>query len=116
MNAFMTYFVDPIKNHYLDFGGKATRTQYWAFVGWNILVYIACLIVSLILAKIASVLGTLVLAVYVLFELAILLPSLALAARRLRDGGFTPWLLFVALIPGLGGLILLVLFLMPSKN
>lgn len=113
---FAKYFIDPIKNHYLDFGGKATRTQYWAFVGFNLLVYIAVLVLSAILGKIAGFLGGLVFVAYVLFALAILLPWLAIAARRLRDGGFSPWLLLLALIPGIGGLILLILFLLPSKN
>lgn len=110
---FAKYFIDPIKNHYLDFGGKATRTQYWAYVGFYILVYVLVLIVSGILGKIANSLAMLVLAAY---ALAIFLPSLAIAARRLRDGGFTPWLLLVGLIPGIGGLILLIFFLLPSKN
>ena len=112
---FNKYFIDVIKNHYLDFGGKATRTQYWAYVGFNILVYIAILIVAAILGKMAAALGTIVMVLYFLFSLAILLPSLAIAARRLLDGGFSPWLLLVGLIPGIGGLILLVLFLLPSK-
>ncbi len=116
MNAFSKYFIDPIKNHYVDFGGRATRTQYWAFVGFNILVAIVIAIVAAILGRISGALGGIAIGVYYLFELAILLPSLALAARRLRDGGFTPWLLLLAFIPGLGGLILLILFLLPSKN
>lgn len=116
MNAFSKYFVDPIKNHYLDFGGRATRTQYWAFVGWNIVVAILFAIVAAILGRIAGALGGITTVVYYLFELAILLPALGLAARRLRDGGFSPWLLLLALVPFVGGIVLLVLFLMPSKN
>ena len=113
---FAKYFIDPIKNHYLDFGGKATRTQYWAYFGFNMLIYVLVLILSGIFGKMADALGMLVLGVYALFSLAIFLPSLAIAARRLRDGGFTPWLLLIGLIPGIGGLILLVLLLLPSKN
>ena len=61
---FNKYFIDVIKNHYLDFGGKATRTQYWAYVGFNILVYIAILIVAAILGKMAAALGTIVIVLY----------------------------------------------------
>ena len=48
--------------------------------------------------------------------LAVILPVLGIQARRLRDGGFTPWLLLLGLIPGIGGLILLILYVLPSKN
>jgi uncharacterized membrane protein YhaH (DUF805 family) len=48
--------------------------------------------------------------------LALLLPTLGITARRLRDGGFTPWLLLLYLIPGLGALIVLILCLLPSKQ
>ena len=116
MNAFSKYFIDPIKSHYVDFAGKATRTQYWAFVGFNFLVYIGILILVALLGQISEGLASLAGLLYMLFSLAILLPSLAIMARRLRDGGFSPWLLLLGLIPFVGGLILLVLFLLPSKN
>ena len=47
--------------------------------------------------------------------LGLILPGLAVGARRLRDGGFSPWLLLVALVL-LGGIALLVLYCMPSKG
>ena len=40
MKVFNTYFLDPIKNHYIDFGGKATRTQFWLFVLFGILIFL----------------------------------------------------------------------------
>ncbi len=116
MNVFSKYFIDPIKNHYLDFGGRATRTQYWAFVGWNILVNFVFTLAMVLGGQVADFLATLVTLVFGLFYLAIFLPSLAIGARRLRDGGFSPWLLLVGFVPFVGGLILLVLFLLPSKN
>ena len=116
MESFTKYFVDPIKNHYLDFGGRATRTQYWAFWGFCMLASVVAGVLVIILGQIADILATLGLIAYGLFGLALLLPSLAIAARRLRDGGFTPWLLLVGLVPGFGWLILLILLLLPSKH
>ena len=104
MNVLNKYVVDPIKNHYVDFSGRATRTQFWLFA-------LFCVI---LLAILRALLGSgLILALCVL---ALFLPNLAIAARRLRDGGFSPWLLLLSLIPFIGQLILLVLFLLPSKN
>lgn len=32
----MDNYIDAIKNHYFDFSGRATRTQFWMFVLVNI--------------------------------------------------------------------------------
>ena len=106
---FNTYFWDVIKNHYIDFAGKATRKQFWLYVLWSFIVFF-------VLGFVAAFIGKVGTTVIFLCELAVLLPSLGIAARRLRDGGFSPWLLLLGLIPVLGGLILLVLYLLPSKN
>ncbi len=108
MKVFSTYFVDPIKNHYFDFTGKADRKQFWLFVLFNFLVFLVLSIVLGFLGKTGDV-------VYFVCQLAVLLPSLGIAARRLRDGGFSPWLLLIGLIPVLGWIVLLVLYLLPSK-
>ena len=108
MKAFSTYFVDPIKNHYLDFAGKANRKQFWLFVLFNFFVFFVLSIVLNFLGKTGDV-------IYFVCQLAVLLPSLGIAARRLRDGGFSPWLLLIGLIPVLGWIVLLVLYLLPSK-
>ncbi len=109
MKAFNAYFVDPIKNHYVDFAGKATRTQFWLFVLWSFIVFFVLGFVLSFFGKAGDV-------VSLLCQLAVLLPSLAIAARRLRDGGFTPWLLLIGLVPFIGWLVLFVLYLLPSKN
>ena len=44
------------------------------------------------------------------------LPWLALTVRRLRDAGFHWALIFVGFIPMVGGIALLVLLAMPSKE
>lgn len=109
MKVFNTYFIDPIKNHYVDFAGKANRKQFWLFVLFNFLVFLVLSIVLGLLGKTGNIL-------YFVCQLAVLLPYLGISARRLRDGGFTPWLLLLLLLPFIGWLILLILYLLPSKN
>jgi len=106
---FNTYFLDVIKNHYIDFAGKADRKQFWLWVLFSVIIFLILGLVLGFLGKAGSI-------IYYLCWLALLLPSLGIAARRLRDGGFTPWLLLLGLIPFIGGIILLVLYLMPSKK
>lgn len=104
------YFIDVIKNHYFDFSGRATRTQFWMFALINFIVGLVLgFVCSMFLKeKTASIIST-------IYWLALLLPCLGIAARRLRDGGFTPWLLLIGLIPFIGWIILLILYIMPSK-
>ena len=54
--------------------------------------------------------------IYMIFGLALFLPWIALTVRRLRDAGFHWALIFVGFIPMVGGIALLVLLAMPSKE
>ena len=106
---FNTYFLDVVKNHYLDFAGKADRKQFWLYILFQFILFVVLAMVTHFFGKIGTT-------IYFLCSLALLLPTLGITARRLRDGGFTPWLLLLYLIPGLGALIVLILCLLPSKQ
>ncbi|MFI5267360.1 MAG: DUF805 domain-containing protein [Chloroflexota bacterium] len=45
-----------------------------------------------------------------LYSLAVLLPTLAVGARRLHDRDMSGWMLLVGLIPVIGTIVLLVIF------
>jgi uncharacterized membrane protein YhaH (DUF805 family) len=92
----MNFFLNPIQNHYADFNGRATREEFWMFVA----VYMAIYIVLVVLG-----LGT----IAMLYSLALLVPSLAIGARRLHDTNLTGWIQLVGIIPILGLIILIVL-------
>lgn len=104
------YFIDVIKNHYCDFSGKATRTQFWMFVLINWIVsFVLGLVCGMFLKEQTANIVT------IIYTLALLLPSLSIAARRLRDGGFSPWFLLLIFIPVIGWIALIILYIMPSK-
>ena len=92
---------------YVEFKGRTNRPEFWWFV-------LANFIVAFLVGYIAGIIG--VPALSTLYSLAVLLPSLAVGARRLRDAGFTPWLLLLGLIPVIGWIALLILYCMPSKK
>ena len=98
--SFLNWFLEPLKEHYADFEGRATRQQYWMFVLVYILIAIAVSIVE-------EILGTMVLGA--LLSLALLIPSLAIGARRLHDTGKSGWWQLVCLIPFIGWIIAIVL-------
>jgi uncharacterized membrane protein YhaH (DUF805 family) len=92
---------------YADFSGRARRKEYWMFFLVNLLIAIVLGMVEGILGPFSSsnhsVLAN-------LYNLAVLIPSLAVGARRLHDTGRSGWWLLIALIPVLGVLVLLVFF------
>lgn len=93
----MNFFLDPIKNHYADFNGRAGREEFWMFMA----VYVAIYIVLVI---------ALPNTIAMLFSLALLVPSLAIGARRLHDTNLTGWLQLIGIIPILGLIVMIVLF------
>jgi uncharacterized membrane protein YhaH (DUF805 family) len=52
---------------------------------------------------------------YLIYVLAVFIPGLAVAVRRLHDVGKSGWMYFVVLIPIIGAIWLLVLFFTDSQ-
>lgn len=101
----MNYYIGCWKK-YVEFSGRARRKEYWMFVLFNI-------IASIVANVIDVALGTMMIGS--LYSLAVLLPSLAVAARRLHDTDRSGWWLLSALIPIVGWIVLLVFFCQNSK-
>lgn len=109
MNLFKTYYLDVLKKQYINFSGRATRKHYWMFVLFNVVVF-------MVLSLILKIFGTLGNILYVLCGLAVVLPALSIAVRRLHDIDFSGWWLLLVCIPFLGSLIVLVLLLLPGTQ
>lgn len=94
----MEHFTAAVQQ-YINFEGRNTRTQYWMFILFYMIFYVVCAIVG-------KVIGTTLIAL--LYSLALLLPSIAAATRRLHDTGRSGWWQLIALIPLLGAIVLIV--------
>lgn len=90
---------------YFDFGGRSTRREFW-------MAYLFNFLAALIVGVIDGILTGGVLAS--IYSLAILIPSLALTIRRLRDAGKAWGWIFINFIPIVGQIIYLVFLCMPS--
>lgn len=116
INAYKSFF-----KGYVDFAGRSTRSEYWWVWLGNMILYIPFFSAygnALANSRNESALITLgfTAIIYFIFGLAIFLPGLALTVRRLRDAGFHWALIFVAFIPMVGGIALMVLLAMPTKE
>ncbi len=106
----MHWYVDVLKN-YVGFSGRARRTEFWMFA----LISFVVATVLTIVENIISMPGTL----SSLYNLAVLLPSLAVAMRRLHDTGRSGFWLLLIFIPILGWLVLLIFYILegtPGDN
>ncbi|MGE0496784.1 MAG: DUF805 domain-containing protein [Ramlibacter sp.] len=86
---------------YATFSGRASRPEYWWFFLFQILVSVAAGVVSDKLSGLVS--------------LALLLPALAVGARRLHDIGRSGWWQLL-LITGIGFFVLVYFWAQPAKG
>ncbi len=100
-----------VLSHYADFTGRARRKEYWMFFLFNIIFAAIAVILDNILGIAKLGIGP----IYILYILAMLIPSLSVGVRRLHDVGKSGWMLLIAFIPIIGSIWLLVLMLLDSK-
>lgn len=97
-------------SQYVGFGGRARRAEYWWFFLFSLLVGIVTSILDSVLGTDFEGSSTSGGVLNLIASLALLLPSLAVAVRRLHDTDRTGWWLLIGLIPLVGAIVLLVFF------
>lgn len=108
---------------YATFSGRASRSEFW---WWELVGVVVWAVLSVILVP-SIVLGfaggsdfsmnggiIFVIVFSGLWGVATIVPSLALAWRRLHDANFSGLFFLLSLIPGVGGLMFLGFALLPS--
>lgn len=98
----MQWIIGPLKK-YADFGGRASRSEFWAF-----LLFVTLLTVAAHYADgtsghdvtVAMNMGMIELSVTLLF----LLPSITIGVRRLHDSGKSGWWMMLVYLPWLATL------------
>ena len=86
-------------SNYVKFSGRAIRSEYWYWVLFTVLGSIAAGIIDAVLGM--SIIDG-------LFGLATILPSIAVAVRRLHDLDRSGWWILIGLIPIIGWIILII--------
>jgi uncharacterized membrane protein YhaH (DUF805 family) len=97
-------FVSAVKSclgQYAGFTGRAVRSEFWWFFLFQIIVMV-----------VASFLGDVVSGIV---SIALLLPALAVGARRLHDIGRSGWWQLLTLT-GIGVLVLIYWWVQPSEG
>jgi uncharacterized membrane protein YhaH (DUF805 family) len=112
----MELMFQPFKK-YADFQGRARRSEYWL---WTLFLFIVGMVLTVLRLMTGGPDSTGIgFWLLVVFELAVLIPSLAVGVRRLHDTDKSGWMILLGLIPLIGGIILLVFYCMdgtPGTN
>lgn len=90
-----------VRDKYADFNGRAGRPEFWWFA-----------LATFAVGMVFSILGLDIIGMLV--NLALLLPSLAVGARRLHDVGKSGWFQLLWLVPILGWAVLIYFLVQPS--
>lgn len=105
LSRMLDNFLNPWRL-YADFSGRASRSEFWTFS-------IACGLIGVLLSELSAALRfPFVFQDYGLldasFQLAVLVPSIAVTTRRLHDVNKSGWWQLIGLVPLIGWLVLFI--------
>ena len=113
----MKWYLMALKN-YATFKGRARRKEYWMFALFNMIFAVVAMIIDNLLGLTFSIEGQSIgygylYAPYGLFSL---IPSISILVRRLHDVNKSGWFYWIALIPIIGAIWLIVLLVKEGTN
>ena len=107
----MNWYLEVLKK-YTVFNGRARRTEYWMFFLFSIIIWAVLFFIEFSLVGSPGVLAN-------IYNLAVLIPGIAVSVRRLHNTNRSGWWLLIGLVPLIGAIFLLVFVLQdsqPSEN
>jgi uncharacterized membrane protein YhaH (DUF805 family) len=103
----MNWYLAVLKN-YVGFSGRARRTEYWMFALFNFIIFAVLAILAVVTRS------PIFFILLFLYDLAVIVPSLAVTWRRIQDTGRHGLWILLGLIPLVGPIILLVFTILPG--
>lgn len=111
----MKYYIKGLKN-YLNFKDRSTRSDYWYFELTSAIITFVFFLINTTLIRHNSTLAVVSLFITYLYVILMVIPSIALAIRRLHDlNRPTPWI-FIPLIPVIGWVLFIALMVMDGTK
>ena len=113
--------VVSVFSKYATFSGRATRSEYWFFYLFNVIMCLGlvavCAIIGAIFKGAAGAVGgyTVGAILYWIYALAAFIPNLAVSVRRLHDTGRSGFNLLWLFLPVIG-LIIIFVYMVTGSN
>lgn len=93
--------IQHVLQNYATFEGRACRSEYWY---WVLGVFVVNLLLDVIGLRLIGL----------IFSLATIVPSIAVAVRRMHDIDKTGWLLLIGFVPILGWIVVIYWLVQPT--
>ncbi len=100
--------------NYAVFSGRATRSAFWWFYLFTVIVLIAISVIESAMGS-SGIVGGLGI-ISIIWSLAVFLPTLGLMIRRLHDADHSGWWWFIGLVPLVGMIVLIVFWATPGTQ
>ena len=122
-----TSLLEEFWKHSFDFNGKINRRDFWVTLGQLFLLYVLSISISIcIFLDINNAWNNysfnwngvekyILTSIYGLSIIS-LIPSISIQVRRLRDAAKNPWWILINFVPFIGGIVLLIFYLIPSRE
>ena len=100
---------------YATFKGRTSRKNFWFAV-------LGIFVISFLLGIVGGILSSILnnqnvtTILTAIWELAIIIPSIAMGVRRLHDINKSGWWYLISFVPFVGSIILLVFYCLPAVN
>lgn len=111
----MDWYLSVLRENYANFEGRARRTEYWMFQLFNVLAMVVLEILVVIGTAISPVLGILFGLVVIVYALGVIVPSIAVATRRLHDTDRSGWWQLFGLVPLVGPIVVFIFTVLDSQ-
>jgi len=109
----MNWYLKALKQ-YATFSGRSQRSEYWFFILFYSIGYVVFSFIDGMVGTFSFEAGMGLLSG--IFLLVHLLPLIAVSIRRLHDIGKSGWWYLLVILPLIGPIVLLVFFVMDSKE
>ena len=96
-----------VLNKYAVFDGRSHREEYWMFTLCNFIISLVLMVLSVVVPPFRVIL--------VLYSLAVAVPGIAVAIRRLHDTDRSGWWCLINLVPVLGAIVFIVYMAQDSQ-
>lgn len=106
----MNWYIAVLKQ-YAVFSGRARRKEYWMFTLVNLIILF---LLELVAGFVGAIIGADLSILFILYMVAIMLPSIAVQVRRLHDTDSSGCWLFIGLIPIIGWIALFIFYVQDS--
>lgn len=108
----MEWYLKVLRN-YAGFYGRARRKEFWMFMVWNTVIALAVILIDLNIGTFNYEIGLGLL--NGIYNLAVLIPGIAVSIRRLHDIGRSGWWFLFTLVPFIGVIVLIVFYALDSE-